>query len=131
MEIKFDYPPNITDIRKVLPIDSGKMIYCWGDILYNPHKLEIADHLKIHELTHSRQQIVPEVWWKRYLEDKDFRLSQELEAYQEQYKFAKNWIKDRNLLSRFLWAIARDLSSELYGNIIEFEEAKKQIKNVR
>lgn len=128
MRIVFEDPPNIKEIQEVLKIGDAKMIFCYGDVIYNPHKLNIPDHLKIHELVHSRQQKDPKEWWNKYLKNKDFRLSQELEAYQNQYKFAKQWIKDRNVLARFLYQIASDLSSQLYGNIIDFTEAQKQIK---
>ena len=128
MEIVFDNPPNIKAIQQVLEIGDAKMIFCYGNVIYNPYKLEIADHLKIHELVHSGQQgNNPEKWWERYLKDSEFRLNQELEAYQRQYDFAKQWIKDRNVLARFLYQIANDLSS-LYKVNISLGEAQKQIK---
>lgn len=128
MIIKNENPPNLEKIKEILEIRDAKMIFCWGDVIYNPHKLSIADHLIIHEQKHSDQQgNNPQEWWNKYLEDKDFRLSQELEAYREQYKFAKKWIKDRNTLARFLWQISGDLTKFYKLDIIQ-SEAMKQIK---
>ena len=128
MEIIKDYPPNIKQIKEVFPILPESMIFCWGDIIYNPSGQDLADHIKIHEVVHSdQQQNKPEEWWNEYLNDKDFRLKQELLAYQRQYQFAKIYLKDRNELARFLWKLAQDLSS-LYKVNIDFENALKQIK---
>ncbi len=128
MVIKNEWPPNIEEIRKVFDSTDKKPVFCWGDILYNPHNCDIVNHILVHEEVHSRQQISPEAWWKRYLEEPEFRLSQELEAYSAQYKFAKKVIKDRNLLSKFLNALAYDISGKMYGNMIEYQEAIKIIK---
>ena len=123
-----DYPPNIKQIKEVFPILPESMLFCYGDVIYNPNGQELADHIQIHELTHSdQQQEKPEEWWDKYLNDKDFRLKQELLAYQRQYQFAKIWVKDRNELARFLWKLAQDLSN-LYKVNITFSEAMKQIK---
>ena len=123
-----DYPPNIKQIKEVFPILPESMLVCYDDVIYNPSGQELADHIQIHELTHSdQQQEKPEEWWDKYLNDKDFRLKQELLAYQRQYQFAKIWVKDRNELARFLWKLAQDLSN-LYKVNITFSEAMKQIK---
>ena len=130
MEIVKDYPPNIKEIQAVFSILPESMIFCWGNKIYNPSGQDLADHIKIHEVVHSdQQQDNPEEWWSKYLKDKDFRLKQELEAYQRQYQFAKNFIKDRNELAKFHWKLAQDLSGEIYGNICSFEKALKMIKN--
>ena len=123
-----DYPPNIKQIKEVFPILPESMLFCYGDVIYNPNGQELADHIQIHELTHSdQQQEKPEEWWNKYLQDDKFRLKQELSAYQRQYQFAKNFIKDRNELARFLWKLANDLSN-LYKLNITLSEAIKQIK---
>ena len=127
MQIIIENPPNILKIKQVFDIEDKKMVFCWGDVLYNPSGLNIADHIKIHELVHSRQQVIPQAWWDKYLIDSEFRLSQELEAYRAQYQFSKKFIKDRNVLARFLWVIASDLAN-LYNVNISRQEAMKQIK---
>jgi len=97
-------------------------IMVWGDTSYTTH--ELPDHLIAHEETHIRQQknkLLGLVWWTRYVFSKKFRLSQELEAYRSQYKVSGD--------PMVLHQIAKDLSGELYGNLISYDEAIKQIKN--
>ena len=128
MEQIKNYPPNINEITKVFPVLPESMVFCWGNIIYNPSGQEVADHIKAHELAHSEQQQgEPEKWWNKYLNDGKFRLDQELEAYRKQYSFAKIRIKDRNELARFNWKLAQDLSN-LYKINITFGEALEQIK---
>ena len=128
MEQIKNYPPNINEITKVFPVLPESMVFCWGNIIYNPSGQDLADHIQIHELVHSNQQEGnPKEWWNKYLNDKEFRLSQELQAYQRQYQFAKVWLKDRNDLAKFLWGLAQDLSS-LYQYDILFSEAMEKIK---
>ena len=129
MVIKQDYPPNIEEIKKHFKIRHD-VVYTYGDTLYSPQGANIPKHLMIHEETHSKEQLslTPELWWKKYFEDPTFRLEQELMAYKNQLnsirKDTKNWSK----MAFYTAAIARDLSSELYGNIISFEGAVKKLQ---
>jgi len=93
---------------------------------------EMSEDLIAHERTHTRQQaeMGADVWWKRYLEDDQFRYEQELEAYQNQYKWLVAHIKDRNEVTRFLMNYARSLSSGMYGNIVSFTTVIPMIKGV-
>lgn len=109
-------------------LEGIKPVFAYGKILYNPHDCPIPDHLKVHELVHMMRQKDPQAWWKLYLSDPQFRLTEELLAYRAQYDFAKQWIKDRNQLAQFLNMIATELSSAMYGNLIDKIEATKQIK---
>ena len=102
----------------------------YGDVIYNPSGNNISLPLLRHEETHSKQQgNDPKGWWVKYLNDKEFRLSQEIPAYQVQYKEARKLIKDRNKLFKYAVSLAKDLSSEMYGNAISFGEAIKQVRN--
>lgn len=123
------YPPNIEDIKKVFTLPKI-VIFTYGNAIYNPANVPIDLALMAHEQTHSIQQEKdgPEKWWKKYLIDKDFRLAQEVQAYQVQYRYYCNEVKDRNRRYRFLNSIAGDLASEMYGNIISKSEAIKVIK---
>ena len=125
------YPPNIEQIRKHLAVDRKGIIYTYGKVIYNPDNGYLDQALLFHEATHSLQQdkLGPEKWWDKYLEDKDFRLSQEVEAYKNQYNKYCKTVKDRNERARFLHQIAFDLSSEQYGNIATLMEAKKLIEH--
>ncbi len=129
MKIVKEYPPNIKYIEKAFKLHYG-IIFAYGDTLYNPDDGKINKPLLEHEKVHSKQQgDNPDKWWGRYLVDIDFRASQEIEAYQRQYRVGKNEIKDREKLNLFAMGLARDLSSEMYGNIMNFNEALQVIKS--
>lgn len=88
-----------------------------------------ADELA-HELVHVEQQRHaggPEVWWHLYLNDDDFRLRQEVQAYQAQY--AKICARTRSREERFhyLAQMAGLLSGPLYGRMVDRVSAFKLI----
>lgn len=125
------YPPNFKRIEKKLKPTSDT-VFTYGNDIYNPGGGFIADHLLVHEQIHAQQQAgKPETWWNKYLIDPKFRTEQELEAYRAQYLFAKSALKDRNKLAIFLHTIALDLSSPIYGNILSYIDAVKEIRNDR
>lgn len=128
MNIVNTAPPNYEKIVAYLGEDKNA-VYCYGDTIYNPHLREITPDVEVHEQVHSKQQgNNPEAWYNKYLTSGEFRLSQEIEAYGEQYKFVKPlltnklrmWIKDN---------MARALSSKTYGNMITYRDAERAIRN--
>lgn len=130
MEIIVDFPPNYSIILAKFPsIANRPVVFSYGNKLYNPTNASIPEHLMVHEKTHSRQQAqFPSVekWWEDYLTEPNFRLIQEVEAYQEQYRFFSA-STTRELRKSFLHKIAKDLSSPMYGNLCSYEYAKKLI----
>lgn len=129
MKIIHENPPFIDEARNVFRLPAGA-IFTFGDMIYNPSKNPIDEPLMMHEAVHSRQQgDKPQEWWQRYLVDKDFRLSQELPAYQVQFHAYKKLDKNRERVHRFAMRLARDLSSDQYGNIISFNGAYQAIKS--
>ena len=128
-EIQKDFPPNYEQIKKVFDIDGKNIVFTYGISLYNPQGKEIEPHLIIHEQVHQRQQLEMgvEKWWKRYLEDKDFRQEQEVEAYAEQYKWVKTLLSNKET-KEFLSAIANDLST-IYKLGINQGQAESAIRN--
>lgn len=128
MRILVEQPPIIDDARKVFRLPEGA-IFTYGDVIYNPSGNLIDEPLMKHEEHHSKQQGErPELWWQRYLQDIDFRCSQEISAYQISYQSAKTFIRDRNKLHTYLMSLAMDLSGPMYGSIITFSEAYEAIK---
>lgn len=89
--------------------------------IYTDDKL--TPDLIIHEKTHLKQQEERGVneWVKEYIEDPQKRLEYEIEAYKNQLEY----FKDRNQRHRMRMYISKVLSSSLYGNIINYEEAYK------
>lgn len=104
-------------------------VFTYGNKIHIFNKQHIAEDIPLfhHESVHCRQQIKmgAEEWWEKYFTDKEFRLSQELEAYTRQVRSIKKNVKDRNKRAMYINAIAKDLSGAMYGNIISLEEVRK------
>lgn len=130
MKIAIGYPPNFKQIKEILnPADN--YIFTYGDTIYSPKTAAIPRDILVHEMMHEGQQKDPKKWWDRYLKDPQFRLEQETEAYQRQWEFVKNNLRDREMAYKMLVQMARDLSSKNYGNLITFSEAMEKIKNYK
>lgn len=134
MTIKEESPPNYLDIVKVFGyLTDKKPVFCYGNTIYNPFKVEVTPDLEIHEDTHRQQQsTAPDIWWDKYLTDTTFRLNQEVEAYSKQYQFACKLVDEIKGGSRMkkaiLESIAKSLSGEMYGNIITYSQAETAIR---
>lgn len=102
------------------------VVFTYGDTCHTITG-NLPDWLAAHEIVHTRQQTNPQEWWDKYFIDADFRFSQELEAYREQYKWIKKRVKDRNSCARWLNKFATDLSSPMYGGIVTYSEAFEAI----
>lgn len=98
-----------------------------GNTIYS--KNPISKDEEVHETVHVRQQQSYGVtkWWDEYVANKDFRLSQEIEAYKAQALFINENgnRKDRRFK---IPRIAELLSSDLYGNLISYDEAFELLK---
>lgn len=106
-----------------------RTIVAYADTIYAKHP--VPPDIVAHEMIHLKQQGYrkdkAKEWWTRYLKDPQFRYSQEVEAYQEQYRYLKRSVKDRNELARKLHKIAWDLANR-YGLEVSLSEALKVIK---
>lgn len=130
MEIINGFPPNYAKIKGVLnpPKDA---VFAYGDVIYNPSKGEIYPDLYVHEQTHQKQQKDfgnVELWWNKYLLDKDFREKMEVEAYAVQYIFVKERIPARGA-KECLESLAFALSSPMYGLQLTYQQAETKIRH--
>jgi hypothetical protein len=130
-EVINEYPPNIEEIRKVFDMGDRDIVFTYGVTLYNPKGNSIPHHLMVHEKVHQRQQLAMgvEEWWRKYLADEEFRLSQEIEAYREQYKFVKERVPGK-IAKDFLTSITLDCCSGMYGNMVEYGKAETMIRRL-
>jgi len=114
--------PLLKEYREKFEINPGT-IFAYDDIIYTNSIL--PQHLIEHETCHLKQQekLGLDNWVKQYLEDDKFRLKMEIQAY----KIQLGIIKDRNARNLLRIKCANDLSSALYGNILNFNEAFKAI----
>jgi len=83
LKVLKDYPPNILAIDAHFHTIGKPILYTYGDTIYNPLGVEMPDWLAAHEFTHVMQQAKsgPEAWWQRYIEDQEFRYTEELAAH--------------------------------------------------
>lgn len=132
MLIEKSYPPNIDAIDKKFHVkNKPNILYTFGPIIYNPSDVIIPHWLVAHEEVHWERQMntSPEAWWQNYIDDDDYRYNEELLAHQREYQVFTTYAKSRNERRLGLKGMAKRLSSDIYGNCVDFETAKWNIKN--
>lgn len=129
MKIFYVFPPNYEELKRYFPLDLPDYIplFPYGEILYNPHKKEIPPDVMYHEKIHGKQQNNPDLWWKRYMIDIQFRLDQETEAYAGQYQFIKKTMGSK-AAKEGLEELSDNLSSPLYKLYITKHQAETKIR---
>ena len=128
MKILNEQPPILDKILKAGLKPRKTTVFAYGDILYNPSGVEIPPDILVHEEVHIRQQKDNKDFLDKYLNDKEYRLRVEVEAFREQYKFVCEMLKDRNYRAKCLHSLAQELSGSVYGEIINLSEAINKIK---
>lgn len=119
MTVSTEYPPNISEIAKVLP---GSMnygiIFTYGDTIYNPSRINLTPELMAHEATHGCQQeeMGADDWWSVYLVSDHFRYEQELEAHTHEYMMYAA-THNRHMNRVMLKLVGQKLAAELYGKL--------------
>lgn len=127
MKIIIAQPPNIEEIRKVFTF-TRRVIFAYGDVIYNPDNINLDAAMIAHEHVHFEQQSAMGVerWWEEYLRNPEFRLRMEIPAYRMQYEVAKHVFHGR-LTPGYAEALAKALSGDTYGYCISYSEAFKFI----
>lgn len=135
VKISNEKPPSwiLAEVKEKFGVDwNSNVIFTYEDLITTSTG-EMTEDLIAHEQTHTRQQLEfvggADAWWRKYLDDPEFRFKQELEAYRNQYEWLIKNIKDRNEVSRFLMHYAKTLSGKMYGNMVDFGTAMTMIKN--
>jgi len=134
MEMIVGKPPIWEEANKLFKLDKHDYgtVFTYGNTIYNPLGKEIPMDLYAHEEMHADQQehndTIAKIWWKRYIEDPEFRLEQEAEAYGRQYAFLCLGTKNRDKRAHMLWRLAQALSGPMYGSICTQSMAMRKIK---
>jgi len=115
--------PLLDDFKKRFKVTEDT-IFAYDHVIYTNN--ELPDHLVMHELTHHFQQDEHglDTWVYNYLNDPKFRLEMEVEAYRKQLAH----IQDPKGKAITLMVSAKDLSSELYDNLVTYKEALNLLK---
>lgn len=110
-------------------VSFDNVIFANGDKIHS--KYQLSYDLIAHEEVHLRQQkeIGLDEWWERYFTNDEFRLEQEIEAYQEQYRSVYLNVKDRNERARSLFYMANAISGSNYGSMIPYNKGLQIIRN--
>lgn len=111
--------PLLDKYKKKFPGITGHTIFAYSPDIYTDYKL--TSDLLVHENTHLKQQdeMGRDLWVEKFLNDPQFRLDMELEAYKKQL----NSILDSKKRRDMALICAENLSSDLYDNIISLSEA--------
>ena len=121
------FPPNYAEIKARFN-PPPNTIFAYGDTIYSPATAELPGHLIVHEETHFAQQAVaggPEAWWRRYIDDPQFRLEQEIEAYRAQWAAIRELPRAER--RELLVHICKSLSSSMYGRIVTKQQARQLV----
>lgn len=115
--------PLLEKYKEKFPINQFT-IFAYDGSIYCDYPL--PPDLVVHETTHLKQQekYGLDTWVDRYLNDNKFRLDMELEAYRKQLAS----IKDRELRFHVKQDCIDSLTSGLYGNLLNREDAKLLLK---
>jgi len=133
IELIYDYPPMYQDILDYGMKPNPNTIYTYGKIIYFPFGGEenstlpqdIVEHEKIHMI---QQENDPDLWWGRYLVDKYFRLSQEVEAYAAQYQYLCKYQNNKEKQNKIALNLAGILAGPVYGDLIAKNYAVQLVK---
>ena len=123
-------PPMYDEIASVFDVRGKPVLFAWGNIIYCPVPCPLPSHLLKHEEVHGRRQISTgiENWWKRYLDDAQFRLDEEKLGHRAEYE----WLTrnaNRADKRRHLSHVAGRLSAALYRYSITKDEARRYLEN--
>src|ERR1700694_32922 len=128
MDIVVGYPPIYKEIAAKFLLGPGT-IFTWGSIIYNPSGKHVTKDLIAHEEVHMVQQDnMPEAWWRKYLIEPEFRLSQEAEAYGRQYQYICSQNHNRNFQFQVLQGLSLFLSGPMYGFVCSQTTAMELIR---
>jgi hypothetical protein len=128
VRIEIGRPPLWAEINAEFNVAGKGVLFCWGNTIYNPDRIDVRTALVAHEETHSKQQGDDvEGWWRRYIADPAFRLSQEIPAHQREFAFVCWDGANRKKRRGYLDNVARRLASPLYGGLVDFTQAKALI----
>lgn len=103
---------------------TDKTIFALDETIFTNYPL--TEDLLVHEIQHLKQQkkVGLSNWVYDFLHNPEKRKEYEIEAYRVQLAS----IKDREKRNKIRIESARNLSSDLYGNITTYDEAFKLLK---
>ena len=127
MRVVFSRPPMFAEIDAKFRIAGKPVIFSWGELIYNPERVNIPPHLMAHEAMHGwrqRQQGI-ERWWRNYIDSPAFRLEEEVLAHQVELAALLPANSNRHARRSGLKQVAKRLAAPLYGGMISALKARE------
>ena len=129
MAIVIAFRPTYDEIKAVFPMAGRGVIFAWGNKIYNPFNVYIPLQLIAHEEVHGRRQGNDvDGWWRRYLDEKEFRLVEETAAHIAEMEYLLGPNPNRQMRRQIVRSIAKRLSNLLYRYGISKEQAQVLLK---
>lgn len=134
IKISADKPPVYDRLKEVFGVewDEG-LVVTYGDTIHVKGGIGLTKDLLAHEATHVGQQTLypggVEAWWDRYLADKEFRLSQEQEAYGVQLVVIRDEVSNKRKQLARIATIVHSLYTS-YGDMMTKDEANDWVASV-
>lgn len=131
MIVRFERPPLFDKIHAKFDVAGKPIIFAFGQVIYNPERIKIPSTLFAHEKVHGERQGKQfsdiENWWLRYIEDKEFRFTEELLAHRAEYHAYRKLHGPGQRTAKYLDQVAEKLSSPLYGGLVTPKTARHWI----
>ena len=132
-DVQVDYPPNYQQLIKWRPvIEQRKVIFAWGQTVYNPHNINLTAPLMNHEAVHGIRQMEfldVQNWWDLYIEDPSFRLSEELLGHHAEW-YTRAEVGNRPERRKAMAEVAAKMASPIYGPMCTKKEAMRLIRKI-
>ena len=129
MQIVIDYPPIYDELKIAFPRIGRGVIFAWGDKIYNPSNVNIPPQLIVHECAHARRQGNDvHGWWRRYIDEKEFRLAEEIAAHIVEMEYLLGPNPNRQMRRQIVRSTAKRLSNPLYRYDISKAQAQVLLK---
>lgn len=134
MQISSEKPLVWEGANELFQLEKNKIaaVFTYGNTIYNPFNCPLTPELIRHEETHMLQQQgsseVAKIWWQNFLQDPQFRIEQEAEAYGAQYKLHCQMEKNKRKQYMYLARLADMLAGPMYGYSVPYLEAAQKIK---
>lgn len=126
--VLIERPPNFDELARIFPIVGQGVIFSWGDVIYNPQNTKITPWLFAHEAVHQyRQQGGVEAWWRKYVDDLEFRLLEEILGHRAELAKVVEMGMNRQQRRQVSRRIAKRLAGPLYGRLISPAKALKEL----
>lgn len=133
MKILKTFPPNYAELCDKFGIKGRTdVIFAYGDTIHYPSFHPLPRQLIVHEEVHGERQraMGVEAWWRKYIDDVEFRFNEELIAHRAEWReFKLGPHATATAQRRIREAIAQRLAGPLYGNMVDIGTARLLLDN--